>query len=535
MLHEYRRRVALDPASAAARAALGEALLRAGQAREASEQFERALALDPLHREARRLLIGLLIEEGRHVRAGQILGEALRRAPHDPVVRDDIADVLLRDGRTDDGLFQLVRADELAPAPTRTRKVVELCLARRYLARARRALERYASSAGEDVWVHATRAEIAAALGEHAGPARSPIALGEAFLWGRLRARLARLRADALPAALVALVAQIKQGEPAQVKRALVLLPDAPRASALASWVKATLAACAADLVGAERLLGVAIDGPDPIIAAFARADRADVFFTLGRLTEAAADYAAAAAAAPDDADLAEAHGDVLTQLDPKAARAAYERAAKLAPGGAAAQKLALLRVRAVQRDAERPFGAMKALGWHAHGGAVTPVQAAWVSGDGALSLTGRVKRSGEEQAKIVYSLLKQRASQDKALDLHLHYEDTENEKDGPSAGLALALAAISASRRAPLRDDLAATGELTLQGTVRAVGGLHEKLTAAALAGVTRVLVPLKNLQALEQLSPDLRAALEIIPVNVLDEALAFAFDEPRPQGEPP
>lgn len=109
--------------------------------------------------------------------------------------------------------------------------------------------------------------------------------------------------------------------------------------------------------------------------------------------------------------------------------------------------------------------------------------------------------------------------------DLHLHFVDTESAKDGPSAGLALWLAGASAVSARPLRGRLVATGELTLQGLVRKVGGLHEKCTAAWLAGATRLLAPRHNRPEIEQLPAVVRGALEVTYVETAGEALAAAL----------
>ena len=121
--------------------------------------------------------------------------------------------------------------------------------------------------------------------------------------------------------------------------------------------------------------------------------------------------------------------------------------------------------------------------------------------GRGELLLTGNVARVGKEATQVAHSCLKARAAElgiERAVverDLHVHYVDTENQKDGPSAGLALALAGLSALSGRPLRAGLVASGEITLQGAVRAVGGLHEKVVAAWLHEQRFVILPRKNL----------------------------------------
>ena len=112
--------------------------------------------------------------------------------------------------------------------------------------------------------------------------------------------------------------------------------------------------------------------------------------------------------------------------------------------------------------------------------------------------------------------------------DLHLHFADTEIAKDGPSAGIALWLAGASALSGRPLHGRLAATGELTLHGVVRGVGGLHEKCTAAVLAGVTRLVAPRQNRPEIEGLPAAVRGALEVIYVDDAAQALAAGLVGP-------
>jgi ATP-dependent Lon protease len=102
---------------------------------------------------------------------------------------------------------------------------------------------------------------------------------------------------------------------------------------------------------------------------------------------------------------------------------------------------------------------------------------------------------------------------------------DTEIAKDGPSAGIALWLAGVSAIAGRPLRGRLAATGELTLHGEVRPVGGLHEKLVAARLAGVSRVVAPRANRRELEALPAEVTRVVEIVQVDDVAGALEAAL----------
>lgn len=213
-------------------------------------------------------------------------------------------------------------------------------------------------------------------------------------------------------------------------------------------------------------------------------------------------------------------------------AAAAYEKALAREPGGPAAERLAMLRARArAPEDDSRPVGRIGVLGWNPSGGIVSPVEAVAVPGKGELIFSGNVGTTGQEAAKVAYTCLKARAhelgiqSQVLRHDLHLHFADTELAKDGPSSGLALLLAGLSALTTRPLRPALAATGEVTLHGGVKAVGGLHEKLVAACLAGVRTVLVPRKNLLDARALPPEVTTRVGLVFVDSLGEAVGSAF----------
>ncbi len=191
--------------------------------------------------------------------------------------------------------------------------------------------------------------------------------------------------------------------------------------------------------------------------------------------------------------------------------------------------------------------GWIGALGWAPGAGCVSPVQAVAVAGEGKLSFSGNVGAVGREASEVAWTCLRAVAARlvpgspppreaglgrglglAEALrgkDLHLHFVDTEIAKDGPSAGIALWLAGASALTGRPLRGRLAASGELTLHGEVRPVGGLHEKLVAARLAGVTRVVAPRANRRELAALPAEVTRAVEIVLVDEVAGALEAAL----------
>jgi hypothetical protein len=189
-------------------------------------------------------------------------------------------------------------------------------------------------------------------------------------------------------------------------------------------------------------------------------------------------------------------------------------------------------RLLAAEKDPDRTIGV---LGWNPLGGCVSPVQAVAVPGGGVLHFTGNVGPAGREAAELAYACVKARARElglstetVAARDLHLHYADTELAKDGSSAGLALALATAAALSERPLLPALAATGEITLHGEVRAIAGVHEKLVAATLARISVVLLPRRNLAEVRELPRAVHARVRILPVDTLSEATRLAM-EPR------
>ena len=109
--------------------------------------------------------------------------------------------------------------------------------------------------------------------------------------------------------------------------------------------------------------------------------------------------------------------------------------------------------------------------------------------------------------------------------DIHIHIPEGAVPKDGPSAGITMATAMISAITNTKVRADVAMTGEITLRGRVLPIGGLKEKLLAAKNAGIKKVLIPARNKRDVEELSTEITKGLEIIPVEQMEEVLEHAF----------
>src|SRR5213594_4222232 len=180
--------------------------------------------------------------------------------------------------------------------------------------------------------------------------------------------------------------------------------------------------------------------------------------------------------------------------------------------------------------------GVATGLAWTPSGGDIMFIEAIQMPGKGQITLTGQLGDVMKESAQAAWSLLRARAA---ALgippesftdtDVHLHVPAGAVPKDGPSAGITIATALASLLCRRPARHDIAMTGELTLRGRVLPIGGLKEKLTAAARAGVKTVLVPARNQNDLVEVPDEVTKLLEIKVVDTLDQVLELALLEPR------
>ncbi|HYT05579.1 MAG TPA: endopeptidase La [Gemmatimonadales bacterium] len=180
--------------------------------------------------------------------------------------------------------------------------------------------------------------------------------------------------------------------------------------------------------------------------------------------------------------------------------------------------------------------GVATGLAWTPVGGDIMFIEAIQMPGKGQITLTGQLGDVMKESAQAAWSLLRARAG---ALgipleaftqtDVHLHVPAGAVPKDGPSAGITMATALASLLCRRPARHDVAMTGELTLRGRVLPIGGLKEKLTAAARAGVHIVVVPARNQNDILEVPDEVKKLLEIKPVETIDEVLELALLEPR------
>jgi len=158
------------------------------------------------------------------------------------------------------------------------------------------------------------------------------------------------------------------------------------------------------------------------------------------------------------------------------------------------------------------------------------------MDGKGMLEITGKLGEVMQESAKIARSIARVRAGEYgiepeyfEKHDLHIHVPEGAVPKDGPSAGVALTCAVISAVVGMPARGDLAMTGEVTLHGKVLPIGGVREKLLAAYRMGITRILLPRENEKDLEEIDAEILKKMDVTLISTVDEALKLVLANPK------
>ncbi len=189
-------------------------------------------------------------------------------------------------------------------------------------------------------------------------------------------------------------------------------------------------------------------------------------------------------------------------------------------------------------------IGQVTGLAWTQVGGELLTIESAMVPGKGALTKTGSL---GDVMAESITAALTVVRSRSKSLgiapdfhekhDIHIHVPEGATPKDGPSAGIGMCTALVSAITQIPVRADVAMTGEITLRGQVLAIGGLKEKLLAAHRGGIKTVIIPEENVRDLREIPDNIKADLVIKPVKWIDEVLQIALQyapEPLPDAAP-
>ncbi len=191
--------------------------------------------------------------------------------------------------------------------------------------------------------------------------------------------------------------------------------------------------------------------------------------------------------------------------------------------------------------------GVVTSLAWTENGGEIMPVEVAVLEGKGGLQMTGQMGEVMQESGQAALTYIKSRGPQlnidmdvFERMDIHVHMPEGGIPKDGPSAGITMATAIVSALTGRPVYRHVGMTGEITLRGRVLPIGGVREKVLAAHRAGLKTVILPEKNLKDLIDLPKAAKTELKIIPVKHMDEVLQIALapkaimEPPRPRRQP-
>lgn len=180
--------------------------------------------------------------------------------------------------------------------------------------------------------------------------------------------------------------------------------------------------------------------------------------------------------------------------------------------------------------------GIVNGLAWTSVGGEMLEVEVAVVPGTGKIEVTGNLGTVMQESAKAAVTFVRSRAESlsidpmfYKDNDLHIHFPEAAVPKDGPSAGVTITTALVSALTEAPVRHDVAMTGEVTLRGRVLPIGGLREKTMAAYRAGIKTVVIPKDNEADLQDIEPVVRETLHFVPAAHMDTVMETAIDFAR------
>lgn len=183
--------------------------------------------------------------------------------------------------------------------------------------------------------------------------------------------------------------------------------------------------------------------------------------------------------------------------------------------------------------ESENRIGQVTGLAWTEVGGELLTVEAVALSGKGTIQCTGQLGDVMKESVSAAWSVVRSRAESVglapdfyEKKDIHVHVPEGATPKDGPSAGIAMTLAMVSAFTKIPVRADVAMTGEITLRGEVLPIGGLKEKLLAALRGGIKHVLIPKDNVKDLEEIPENVKTGLTIHPVKWIDEVLALGLE---------
>ncbi len=201
---------------------------------------------------------------------------------------------------------------------------------------------------------------------------------------------------------------------------------------------------------------------------------------------------------------------------------------------------LGVPRFRSGKREETDKIGLVAGLAVTSHGGDLLPAEVTVMPGKGKLALTGHLGDVMQESAQAALSYVRSRAPSFgleplfyQKVDIHVHCPEGAIPKDGPSAGITIATAIVSALLKIPVRSEVAMTGEITLRGRVLAIGGLKEKVLAAHRSKIKKVLIPDENQKDLKEIPPSVLKAVEVVAVEHMDDVLRHALKLDDMEGE--
>jgi ATP-dependent Lon protease len=199
------------------------------------------------------------------------------------------------------------------------------------------------------------------------------------------------------------------------------------------------------------------------------------------------------------------------------------------------------------ETERQDEVGVAAGLAWTENGGEIMMVEIAVLEGKGNMQITGQVGEVMQESAQAALTYIKSRAllfgidpEVFERMDIHMHLPENAIPKDGPSAGVTMTVALISALTGRPVHRDVAMTGEVTLRGRVLPIGGLKEKVLAAHRAGMKVAIIPEKNIKDLVDVPRKAQHDLKIVPVTHMDRIIEIALgaepaiEPPRPRRRP-
>jgi ATP-dependent Lon protease len=197
---------------------------------------------------------------------------------------------------------------------------------------------------------------------------------------------------------------------------------------------------------------------------------------------------------------------------------------------------LGVPKFRKKEAEREKRVGSVTGLAWTSVGGDILNVDVTIMRGAERLTLTGQLGDVMKESAQAALSYIRSNAKTFgikpdfyRNREIHIHLPEGSIPKDGPSAGITMAMAIISAASNRAARNDLAMTGEITLRGNVLPIGGLNEKLLAAQRSGIKTVLIPKDNLKDLTEIPQRVKEGLTIVPVETIEEAMKYVFERAK------